>query len=66
MGFTDPQRVPTDIAGDLSQVVEHVLARRMPVDVHTKMTLGKMNEFLDEVADLKAVGGEGEGRAGIG
>jgi hypothetical protein len=66
MGFTDPQKVPPNIAGDLSQVIEYVLAKRMPVDVHSKMTLGKMNEFLDEVANLKAVGMVGNSTGGGG
>eukprot|EP00535_Pseudo-nitzschia_heimii_P005514 CAMPEP_0197185110 /NCGR_PEP_ID=MMETSP1423-20130617/11181_1 /TAXON_ID=476441 /ORGANISM="Pseudo-nitzschia heimii, Strain UNC1101" /LENGTH=1333 /DNA_ID=CAMNT_0042636077 /DNA_START=94 /DNA_END=4092 /DNA_ORIENTATION=+ len=54
MNFTDPQKVPSDIAGDLSLVVEYVLKKRLPENVHSDVTLGKINCILDEIANLRA------------
>jgi len=54
MNFTDPQKVPPDIAGDLSLVIEYVLKKRLPENIHSEITLGKVNLFLDEMANLRA------------
>jgi hypothetical protein len=51
--FTDPQIVPYTIAGDLSCVIEHVLAQRIPT-IGSNVTVGEMNQFLDELASLKS------------
>lgn len=65
MCFTDPQKVRPDIAGDLSQVVQDVMKLRIPSDLHSKITLGKMNELLDELANLRAAARAGDNaRAG--
>mmetsp|Transcript_773 Transcript_773/g.1418 ORF Transcript_773/g.1418 Transcript_773/m.1418 type:complete len:311 (+) Transcript_773:50-982(+) len=52
--FTDPEKVPPEVAGDLSLVVEHILKQRFRSDEYSKVTIGKMNELLDEAANLRA------------
>mmetsp|Transcript_6990 Transcript_6990/g.17073 ORF Transcript_6990/g.17073 Transcript_6990/m.17073 type:complete len:755 (-) Transcript_6990:3498-5762(-) len=54
MNFTDPQKVPPDIAGDLSLVIEYVLKKRLPESIHSKIKLGEVNCYLDEMANLRA------------
>eukprot|EP00934_Nitzschia_sp_Nitz4_P002616 Nitzschia sp. Nitz4//scaffold52_size167869//42917//46816//NITZ4_002267-RA/size167869-processed-gene-0.92-mRNA-1//1//CDS//3329554008//2606//frame0 len=48
-GFTDPQKVPHSMAGDLSRVVQHILEQRIP-NRPSKLTLGQMNALLDDLA----------------
>jgi ATP-dependent DNA ligase len=50
-GFTDPQKVPHTMAGDLSLVVQHVLEQRIPTKP-SKVTLGQINQLLDDLATL--------------
>ena len=51
-GYTDPQKVPHDMAGDLSLVVQHVLSKRIP-DRPSKVTVGHINQLLDDLASLR-------------
>jgi len=53
MNFTDPQKVPPNIAGDLSLVVEYVIKQRVSKDIYSKVKLKKINCYLDEIANLK-------------
>ena len=36
-----------------SKVVEYVLKKRLPESIHSEVTLGKINCFLDEMANLR-------------
>ena len=38
----------------LFQVVEYVLKKRLPESAHSNITIGKVNDFLDEMANLRA------------
>jgi hypothetical protein len=51
-GFTDPQKVPHTMAGDLSLVIQHVLEQRMPAQP-SKCTVGQINQWLDDLAALR-------------
>ena len=51
-GFTDPQKVPHQLAGDLSLVVHHVMTQRLPKDQSSRCTLGQINQYLDELAEI--------------
>jgi DNA ligase N terminus len=51
-GFTDPQKAPTDCVGDLSLVVQHVMAQRIPT-TPSRTTIGEINQLLDDLVDLK-------------
>jgi hypothetical protein len=50
-GFTDPQKVPHTMAGDLSLVAQHVLEQRIPAKP-SQVTLGQINQLLDDLATL--------------
>lgn len=59
--YQDPSKIPKEgIAGDLSLVVEYVLEQRISKK-HSSLTIGEMNDLLDELADLR--GYQGRGRA---
>lgn len=59
--YQDPSKMPTDgLAGDLSLVVEYILQQRTSKQ-KSKVTIGEMNELLDELADLR--GYQSRGRA---
>lgn len=51
-GFTDPQKVPSNTAGDLSLVVEHVMEKRIPKK-KSDVTVGQINHLLDELVSLR-------------
>jgi hypothetical protein len=51
--YQDPSKVPQGCAGDLSLVVEHILKKRIPTD-YSSVTIGKINELLDEMNNLRA------------
>lgn len=50
--FTDAQKVPQDIAGDLSLVVQHVMEDRIS-NQPSMMKVGDVNQLLDELAGLR-------------
>ncbi|KAG7366607.1 ATP dependent DNA ligase domain containing protein [Nitzschia inconspicua] len=56
--FTNPSKVPEGCAGDLSLVVEHILKLRIPKE-DSKITIGKINELLDEMNNLRAYSNRG-------
>jgi DNA ligase-4 len=59
--FTDPEKVPPEVAGDLSLVVEHVLKQRIPSGFSpVSVTIGKINEMLDELANIRVNAGRGK------
>jgi DNA ligase-4 len=49
--FTDPHKVPHQVAGDLSLVVEHVLTQRIPT-TPSKLTIGQINQLLNDLVSL--------------
>ena len=59
--YQDPSKIPAHgLAGDLSLVVEFVLQKRIPKE-RSNLTIGEMNDLLDELADLR--GYKSRGRA---
>jgi hypothetical protein len=50
--FTDPHKVPHQLAGDLSLVVEHVLTQRIPM-TPSKLTIGHINQLLEDLVSLR-------------
>ena len=56
--FTDPT-VHTELStvGDLSLCIESVLAERLPTHVTSKVTIGQINDLLDELAAIKRYSG---------
>ncbi|KAL3903017.1 MAG: hypothetical protein SGILL_010609, partial [Bacillariaceae sp.] len=59
--YQDPSKMAKDgLAGDLSLVVEFILQQRISKE-RSKVTIGEMNELLDELADLR--GYKSRGRA---
>ena len=59
--YQDPSKIPEDgLAGDLSLVVEYILKQRISKE-HSTLTIGDINDLLDELADLR--GYKNRGRA---
>jgi ATP-dependent DNA ligase len=57
--FQDPLKAPAGCAGDISLVVEHILKMRIPGE-YSKVTIGKINELLDEMNNLRAHSNRGK------
>lgn len=52
--FTDPMAVGSDRAGDLSRVIEAVLETRIAHRSGSRLTVGDINQWLDEFVSLPA------------